>query len=276
LHLFELNTAVLIIVLFGVILGSTGLGMVVGRSMRNRPDGRKETLAVMHTTLLGFMGLVLAFGLSLAVGRYEARRAAVVSEANAIDTTYLRAQTLIEPVRTESIELLERYVDISIRISHVRPGSPEQTEATADSGQVQHDLWGFAGEALVSAPEASAPRLYVEALNQTFEAQSSRVAGLGNRVPTPVLLLEMVGAAIALGLLACNVALLGRGVIPILLAALLVSFTLFVTFDLDRPSRGFIQVPSTPLDNVEASMDEEPAAEGPDAERPNAEVPDAP
>jgi len=270
LHLFELSTAVLTIVLFGVILGSTGFGMVVGRSMRHRPDGRKETLAVMHTTLLGFMGLVLAFGLSLAVGRYEARRAAVVSEANAIDTTYLRAQTLMEPVRTESIELLERYVDISIRISHAPSGTPEQTEATADSGQVQRGLWGLAGEALTSAPDASAPRLYVETLNHTFEAQSARVAGLANRVPTPVLLLEVIGAAIALGLLACNVALLGRGVIPILLAALLVSFTLFVTFDLDRPSRGFIQVPSTPLDNVEASMKEGPAAEGPDSEGPGA------
>src|SRR4051794_3185254 len=34
-------------------------------------------------------GLVLAFGLSLAVSRYESRRADVVNEANAIGTTYL-------------------------------------------------------------------------------------------------------------------------------------------------------------------------------------------
>jgi hypothetical protein len=270
LNLFDLDTAAVAIVLFGVILGSTGVGMVLGRSMRDRPDGRKESLAVMQSTLLGFMGLVLAFGLSLAVGRYEARRVAAVSEANAIDTAYLRAQTLMEPVRTESIELLERYVDISIRISHAPSGSPEQTEATADSGQVQRGLWGLAGESLVSAPDASAPRLYVETLNHTFEAQSTRVAGLANRVPTPVLLLEVLGAAIALGLLASHVALLGRGVIATVMAALLVSFTLFVTFDLDRPSRGFIQVPSTPLDNVRDSMEAGPAAEGPDSERPDA------
>jgi len=270
LHVFELHTAILAIALFGVILGSTGLGLVVGRSLRDRADGRKEPLAVMQSTLLGFMGLVLAFGLSLAVGRYEARRAAVVSEANTIYTSYLRAQTLMEPVRTESIELLEQYVDISIRISHARPGSTEQTEATADSAQVQHDLWGLGGAVLVSTPETNAARLYAESLNRTFEAQSSQLAGLANRVPTPVLLLEVIGAAIALGLLACNVALLGRGIIPILLAALLVSFTLFVTFDLDRPSRGTIQVPSTPLDNVQASMEEGPAAEGPDAEQSDA------
>jgi hypothetical protein len=35
------------------------------------------------------VGLLLAFGLSLAVNRYEDRRANSVSEANAIGTTYL-------------------------------------------------------------------------------------------------------------------------------------------------------------------------------------------
>jgi hypothetical protein len=252
----------LAIVLFGVILGSTGFGMVIGRSMRNRPDGRKEPLAVMQSTLLAFMGLVLAFGLSLAVGRYEARRVAVVSEANAIGTTYLRAQTLMEPVRTKSIELLERYADTSIRISHAPAGSIEQTEAKTDSGLIQRSLWELAGQALASSPESSAPRLYVETLNETFDARASRVAGLSNRVPSPVLLLEVIGAAIALGLLASHVALLGRGVIATMMAALLVGFTLFVTFDLDRPSRGFIQVPSTPLDDVRTTMESEPAAEG--------------
>ena len=49
------------------------------------------------------MGLILAFGLTLAVGRYEARRAAVVDDANAIGTTYLRAQMLSEPVRSRSL-----------------------------------------------------------------------------------------------------------------------------------------------------------------------------
>ena len=39
----------------------------------------------------------------MAVGRYDARRAAVVDDANAIGTTYLRAQTLKEPIRTRSL-----------------------------------------------------------------------------------------------------------------------------------------------------------------------------
>ena len=219
----------------------------------------------MQGALLSFMGLVLAFGLSLAVGRYEARRGAVTTEANALSTTYLRAQTLAEPVRTDSLELLKPYTDTSILLAHARPGSPEQTDALTDSRGLQRDLWGLAGRALAGAPEASAPKLYVETLNQAFDAQTSRVAGLGNRVPTPVLLLQVIGSAVALALLASHVGIVGRGVIAIMLAALLVSFTLFVSFDLDRPTRGFIEVPSTRLDNVRESMEVEPAALGPTA-----------
>ena len=43
--------------------------------------------------------------LSLALGRYEDRRTAVVDDANTIGTTYLRAQTLPEPMRSRSLPL---------------------------------------------------------------------------------------------------------------------------------------------------------------------------
>src|SRR4051794_3489269 len=43
--------------------------------------------------------------------RYESRRADTVDEANAIGTAYLRAQTLAEPVRTETLDLFPRYTE---------------------------------------------------------------------------------------------------------------------------------------------------------------------
>ena len=53
---------------------------------------------------------------------------------------------------------------------------------------------------------------------------------------------------------------IGRGVYTVVLAAVLVSFLLLVTFDLDRPTRGLIRVPDTALLNLRASMDLPPAA----------------
>jgi hypothetical protein len=133
----------------------------------------------------------------------------------------------------------------------------------ATSDEVERRLWRLAGQALDGAPEASAPRLYVESLNEAIDARVARVAGLGNRVPTPVLAVEVTGAALALALLGVHLGVLGRGALTSLLAAVLVGGLLLVTFDLDRPTRGFITVPATPLENLETTIDQGPAAEAP-------------
>ena len=51
--------------------------------------------------------------------------------------------------------------------------------------------------------------------------------------------------------------------ITVVLAAVFVSGLLLVTFDLDRPTRGFVQVPETPLVALRASMELPPAASAP-------------
>jgi hypothetical protein len=102
--------------------------------------------------------------------------------------------------------------------------------------------------------------LYIESLNAMIDSDGVRVAGLNNRVPNAVLLLEVVGAAAGLALLAFYLAVLGRGLLTVLLAAGLVTMLLLVTFDLDRPTRGLITVPATPLTSLRTSMALPPAA----------------
>lgn len=261
---FELSTWLLAVLIFLVLFGATAVGLLAGRALRGRSEALREPFSVMQAALLGFMGLVLAFGISLAVGRYEDRRAAVVDEANAIGTTYLRAQTIAEPQRSRSLDLLRRFNDISISLSRQVPGSSAQRSEIAASGQLERQLWSLAGQALDGAPTEGPPRLYVESLNDMFDVQSSRVAGLGNRVPTPVLVLEILGSAIALAVLAMHLSTLGGpGVFTVAVAAILLGVILVVTFDLDRPTRGLIRVPIAPLVQERAEMQLPPAAAPP-------------
>jgi hypothetical protein len=257
---FRLSTPALGLILLAAVLGATGFGVLLGRRQRHLSPNLREPFAVLQAALLGVVGLILAFGLALAVGRYESRRAAVVEEANAIGTTYLRAQLLAEPVRTESLERLVRYTDTSIRLSNSVPASPAARLAVADGQRLQRELWRLAGQAVAGAPTATAPRLYIETLNEMIDMQTVRVSGLNNRVPPAVLWLEIAGAMVALGLLAFYLAILGRGLFTVLFAAGLVGLLLLVTFDLDRPTRGVITVPSTPLTELRASMILPPAA----------------
>src|SRR6187551_459991 len=120
---FRLSSWELGLFLLAVVLGTTAIGLVLGRYLRHRSEHLREPVSVLQAALLGLVGLVLAFGLALAVGRYEARRTAVVDEANAIGTTYLRAQLIAEPARTRSLALLREYTDLALRLSHDVPSS---------------------------------------------------------------------------------------------------------------------------------------------------------
>jgi hypothetical protein len=247
-----------------VIVGAaTAAGYATGHYLREHEATLREPFGIVQGALLGVVGLILAFGLTLAVGRYEDRRAATVAEANAIGTSYLRAQLIAEPERTKSIELFRSYTDLALLVSREIPGSPAMRRTTASQGLLQRRLWRLAGQAVDKAPVATAPRLYVDSLNTTFDAQSSRLSALSNRVPGEVLTLEVLGAAVAMGLLALHISLLGRGLPAMIVAAVLVTLLLLVTFDLDRPTRGFIKVPASPLAAVRASMALPAAATGP-------------
>ena len=260
---FTLPSWALALLLVALIGAATILGLVLGRYLRKHQEALREPFGVLQGALLGVVGLILAFGLTLAIGRYEDRRAATVTEANAIGPSYLRAQLIAEPARSRSLRLFRRYVDLAIRVSKEVPGSPGMRRTTAAEGVFQRRLWRLAGESLDAAPNASAPRLYVDSLNTTFDAQLSRLSSLTNRVPSSVLVLEVVGAAIAIGLLALHIAVLGRGLVAMIAAAALITLLLLVTFDLDRPTRGLIQVPDTPLVATRASMVPPPAAPAP-------------
>ena len=110
---FRLGTPVLIIVLVAVLAVFAVGGALVGRALRSRRDAHETSFGAVQGALLGLVGLLLAFGLTMGVGRYEGRRALLVQEADDIGTTYLRAQTLPEPARTESLDQLRTYTDLA-------------------------------------------------------------------------------------------------------------------------------------------------------------------
>jgi len=260
---FRLNTWELWLIIAAIVLGFVAVGYLTGRFLRLRDETLREPVGIVQGAFFALVGLILAFGLTLAIGRYDTRRAAVVDDANTIGTTYLRAQTLAEPVRSDSLRLLREYTDASLALSEAVPTTDGFVRAVAREDAIQRRLWSLAGDALAGAPRDSAPRLYVETLNQMIDQQTVRVAALNNRIPSAVLALEVLGAAFAFGLLALYTAMHGRGATTVVLAGALVTVLLLVIFDLDRPTRGLIRVPDTPLIALRASMTLPPAAQGP-------------
>src|SRR4051794_5194041 len=120
---FRLTSFELGVLFFVALLGATAVGVFVGHRLRHLSDSLKEPFGILQAALLGLVGLLLAFGLSLAVSRYEDRRGNVVAEATAIGTPSLRAQTISEPMRSRSLALLRRYTHSALHVSDDVPGS---------------------------------------------------------------------------------------------------------------------------------------------------------
>src|SRR6478752_1879475 len=119
---FRLNSWELALVLAVIMFGATGIGLYAGHRLSHHKETLREPFGVVQAALLTLVGLLLAFTLAMAVTRYEARRAAVVDDSNAIGTAYLRAQTLHEPMRSASLALYPAYADASLALSNSVPG----------------------------------------------------------------------------------------------------------------------------------------------------------
>ena len=263
LTFFRMSTLVLVLFLVLLVGGAAAAGTILGRWLRTRPEPNHQPVGVVQAALLGLIGLVLAFGLTMAVGRYDNRRAIVVHEANDIGTTFLRAQLLAEPSRTMSLNLLRQYADRAVDMADQVPDSDRFGDDLVRIDELQRALWRDAGDAVRADPMGTAPRLYVDSLNAMIDSHTDRVTSLRNRVPSTVVVLQVLGSAIAIGVLALYVALLGRGLLASLVAATVVILILFISLDLDRPHRGLITVPDRPLVVARDSMDQPPAARGP-------------
>ena len=257
---YSLSSWAVLAILIAIIGGALTVGTAIGRWLRASSEEGHRSVGVAQGALLGLVGLLLAFGMSMAVGRYEHRRQLVVEEANAIGTAHLRAQLLQEPFRSRSLTLFATYADGAVELADQVPDSSGFSRASADLEAAARSLWQIAGEAVESDPTGTPPRLYVESLNEMFDDHAARLASLRNRVPSTVSILLVIASGVAVGVLAAYLAMLGRGVSSALLAASIIVLILFVSFDLDRPRRGLITVPDTPLAEVQAQIHEPPAA----------------
>ena len=113
-------------------------------------------------------------------------------------------------------------------------------------------------------PRDSAPRLYVDSLNAMIDQQTVRLCGSQQpRAQRGALARAARGRGRARPARASTSRCSAGASVPIVAAAVVVSFLVLVTFDLDRPTRGLIEIPAAPLVAEKATMSLPPAAPAP-------------
>lgn len=197
-------------------------------------------MAEIVGAMLGLLAFMLGFTFSLAASRLDARRALVVSEANAIGTTFLRAGLLSEPCQGEIRKLLREYLKGRIKLTEsVQPG-----EEIKRAEEIQGRLWVEAEAAIGRDPASRAAVLFISSLNELIDLHTNRVIfGLRNHIPTAIWAALYFLAVSTIGTMGYHVGLAGvRRFLVIIPPVLAFSVVMSLIADLDRPHKGLLRV----------------------------------
>ena len=250
LYIYSLST--IFLVGLATIVAASEIGWQIGARGGGRSGGNVSTL---ESAMLGLLALLIGFTFAMALSRFEARRVAVLNEANAIGTTALRARLLPESYRTDVLKLLKEYVQIRVDVVQSDPSMAEQRTVVDRSNAIQEALWQHA-KAIVAKDNSMVPTgLFIQTLNEMIDDQEKRLAAFRNRVPN-VVLLGLFGIAAVTGGFAGYASGLDpkRNRLPVYIMGFLVSAVILLIFDLDRPSSGFIRNDQQSMIDVAASI----------------------
>lgn len=242
-------------VAFGLLTVEAGFRYGIVRRKR-AIDEKDAPLAAMVAALLGLLAFMLAFTFSLAASRFDARRAAVLDEANAIGTTYLRTQLLPEPQRSDSARLLRDYTEQRARLSDPR----QLKELLAHSEKLHANLWKAAIAAAKDHSDSITIGLYLQSLNETIDLHSKRVfVGLRSRIPITIWVTLFGLTFLGLASVGYQAGLAGTRrspEMPILTVAF--AGVLFLTVDLDRGHEGLLRVNQQAMVDLQQMMQSDP------------------
>ena len=243
--MFEQFPALTLLALWVAVHVLTECAWRVGRRRGAAPED--DVSVEPASALLAVLGLLLAFTVSMAVDRFDARKQLVIDEANAIGTAELRSRLLPEAARAESRPLFDAYLDRRVRWGEGAGDEATQERLAREATDLQNRLWQIAERAAASTP-TPVFALYESSLNKVIDIAAERSHVRANRIPETVLLLLAVTMLLANGLFA---GVLGRkrkkSRLDLHLLALATWLVVALIVDLDRPRRGWVRVSQQPL-----------------------------
>jgi hypothetical protein len=230
--------------------------------------GRRKYLATVEcspseggdvalASILALLGLVLAFTFSYTMSRFDSRKQAVLEEANAIGTAFLRAGLAPEPSRSQLRKILRDYAKTR-DVTKVNVASSDAIRRVVErSLAAQSRLWP-ATETLVRSASTAGPVevAIVQSINEVIDVHGKRLLAVTDRLPGEVFMLLVFIAGIAMFILGFHAGRQGSlsrwrlALLGFVLAAVITVIT-----DFDRPATGLVRVNQQPIVDLIRDMD---------------------
>jgi hypothetical protein len=226
----------------------------IGAHVRTRlpplEEAQRQDLGLVLAATLTLLGLIIGFGFSMVVSRYDQRKNDEAEEANAIGTEYVRAGLLPPAEATRVRAVLKNYLDQRL-LSYRTQDSQQLATIALHTSQLQSDLWSVVQEAAAKLPTPIVA-LAVSGMNDVLNSQGYTEAAWRNRFPTAAWWLVIAIAIFSNMLVGYTSRQKTRFLLVVLPLAVSISF--FLIAEIDSPRHGLIRVAPQNLMSLSQSL----------------------
>jgi hypothetical protein len=251
---YRIDHWLIALVMVALLLAASEIGYRLGAAKEDAPDSLRTLMSGTGAAVLGLLGLLLGFSLSMAISRWDTRRDVIIAESNAIGTLSLRAGLLEEPLRSQLRGALGEYVEARIALGGSRSHADALHAAGAESERLHVTIWSVVEQANRPTTLNATLAALIGSANEVIDLHELRLASIENQLPPALLLLLLALGTLSVAFLAWSFgAASHRGRTPIVLLSLLIGAILLLIMDVNRPQRGMIEVGVAPLERVAQS-----------------------
>ncbi len=258
---YLIDHRLIILAMVAILVVAGEIGFRRGSRKRESQDSFRSLMSGIGAAMLGLLGLLLGFTLSMSVSRWDARRDVIVDEANAIGTLWLRAGLLEDPLRDELRADLREYTEARIALGGSRGDREGLRAARSESEALHASIWSAVERADQPGRSNAVLASIITAANELIDIHELRVASIWNFLPAPLFLMLITVAAISVGYLSWAFGAANQGGrTATFMLALLIGAVLLLIMDVNRPQRGRISIGVESLERAAETM----AAPNPD------------
>jgi len=220
---------------FSVWFGNTALSRY-----RTKDTETSEDLGIIQTATLTLLALIIGFTFSMAIDRHDQRETLEESEANAIETEYLRADLLPSTTASATKALLKQYLDQRI-FFYSSQSYPEVREEHLKSDKTKQALWNEILPIARTTP-TNIMALVVSGMNDVFNSQGFVQASWWARIPATAWILMAAIAICANLIVGFGARNFKKNLALFMIFPFVIAISFFLIADIDSPRAGVIRI----------------------------------
>ena len=242
--LYNIPLTVFAIILFIVILLAHVAGVQTGNFQRQKNSGAAAGIGPLETSLLGLLSLLLSFTFSMSASRNDARRTAIITEANVISTAILNTDLYPDSIRNDLRKELQQYLEE--RINYYKYNDEKDIQAALVKAQTIYEKIAKTIALLAHDPAyAVMTNQMVPALHHAADSITTRDALRTARVPYSIIWLLVILTLLGSFIIGYAKLQIKNDWIIVFIYALMTVITLVTILDLDNSKGGLIKMDAT-------------------------------